>query len=165
MGDVKTWVAVLARASEEDLAGEMHKNGYRTYSPRYRVMTTRFIGRQRRPVGSMLLLLPGVVLVQDWRGWPKSPPITGATGLMPGYLAAEDIAAIMENERKRVFDEIGARGIAGILDQLTSKGRELIEGLVPCVTKRQSSSSSMSAARRSSLSLSGEASGATVSRS
>lgn len=152
------WVIVLTKSTaEEAVERSLRQAGYRAYLPRYRRLLLPH-GFNRRPASVMRPLFARLVLVQDWRGWPKIS-ITGATGLMqsrPGVatICDSDVALIMERERKGDFDMAAPRGdsaalrddltigdevefevafgakVMGVLEELTPQGKAIVAAMI-----------------------------------
>lgn len=154
------WVIATVRTMSEDIVERAFLfEGYRTYVPRYRCMLAPH-GARRSATATMRPLLPGIVFVQDWRGWPKRA-ISGIVGLMrrgqtrnPATLSGTDIATIQQRERQGAFDrglrppaagvllrddlaigeriecEIAGQEIAGILNDLTPNGKATITAII-----------------------------------
>lgn len=115
------WAIVLTRSQQEDTAERcLLMCGYRAYLPRYRRAMLPH-GRRRTAAAAMRPVFPGLIFVQDWRGWPALP-ITGSTGLMMGpqnriaEIPDPDVGVLMERERAGAFDQVrrppGRGGIA-----------------------------------------------------
>lgn len=104
------WAIVRTRSRCEDIVAQGFLNaGYRAYVPRFRVLLWPH-GEHRKPIATMRALFAGLVFVQDWRGWPQDR-ISQVIGLMPSAqagmparLSADDIAILMDRERRGVYE-------------------------------------------------------------
>lgn len=107
------WAIVQSRTRCEDIVERgLQAAGYRTYVPRFRVLTWPH-GQRRKPAATMRALFSGLVFVQDWRGWPdrsanRIPQIVGLMKL-PGASAhatvgLADIAKLMRQECAGMYD-------------------------------------------------------------
>lgn len=155
-----TWAIIRTRHRCEDIVERGFLwAGYRTYIPRFRMLTYPH-GQQRKPAAIMRPLFAGIVFVQDWRGWPKEP-ISQVIGLMPwslngapAALSGADIAVLMDRERSGVYEphaprppangvvipamEIGdlveydlaGQAIAAVLKELSKDGQAKIGAMV-----------------------------------
>lgn len=113
-----TWAIVRTRSRCEGIAAsDLSDAGYRAYVPRLRVVLLPH-GRHRKATMTMRALFSGLVFVQDWRGWPErnTNPIRQAVGLMPGMrsgsyaaLSGQDIAVLMDRERRGLYEANGAK--------------------------------------------------------
>ena len=147
------WVVIVTKSSAEEVAERSLRGcGYRVYLPRYRKRLSPH-GDRRRPVGSMRPLFPGILFVQDWRGWPRmgvegSDHLMMVRGGVPAQLCDEDVAKLMARERALEFDEVEPAGsspvpqdiepgdeiaidfgsqILATLQELTPSGRAIIQ--------------------------------------
>jgi hypothetical protein len=103
------WVIVTTRSMCEDVVERgFWQAGYRAYVARYRRVTQPH-GYNRKPAAVMRPVFPGLVFVQDWRGWPPER-ISHVVGLMSSSrattakLSGQDVAIIMERERTGQFE-------------------------------------------------------------
>jgi hypothetical protein len=152
-----SWVIVQTNA-EERTEVDLRRAGYRAYVARYRRLTSPH-GADRRQLTTMRPVFPGIVFVQDWRGWPKQQ-IGGEPRLMlayrgsrPATLDDRDIDLIMRKERALEYDDIrypagsgpllrddlefgGLVGferfgerITGVLEELTDNGKAIVRSI------------------------------------
>lgn len=113
-----SWAIVRTRTRCEDIVAQGFLNaGYRAYVPRARVLLLPH-GEGRRSKATMRALFSGLVFVQDWRGWPdcREHRISQVIGLMPSprpgvpaKLSGEDIATLMERERRGEYERHAPR--------------------------------------------------------
>lgn len=135
-----TWAIVRTRTRCEDIVERgFLAAGYRAYVPRFRVLTYPH-GQQRKPGATMRALFPGLVFVQDWRGWPKEP-ISHVIGRVPwgsghAQLSGADIAILMDRERRGEYEPHAPRPPAnGIVTQSIAIGEDVeftLAGEVVC---------------------------------
>lgn len=154
------WAIVESRTRCEDIVERgLQAAGYRTYVPRFRVLTWPH-GQRRKPAATMRALFPGLVFVQDWRGWPaeRIPQVVGLMKLAGSRhhatLGMADIAKLMRQEcageyekhaprppangvatpaieiGKQVEYDLAGQAIAAVLRELSEDGRATIWALI-----------------------------------
>lgn len=105
------WVIIVSQSPDQS-ERDFRRAGYRTHITRYRRMLSPH-GVDRRCVTAMRSLFPGLVFVQDWRGWPRHS-ISGEPRLMPNaagggapaHLGDDDMMRLICDEWKGDFDDI-----------------------------------------------------------